>query len=361
MSTESPRPEQSARHRRIRERGVYLATLGLLLAIAIAFTLESVQTGRLSMRELAWAVAGVLAIQAACLTIIRTGVAARLSWDPHFILVPCILGTVALNYIFYFAPAANPLILVAWVVSMLFIAGLAGFAAVFGMSSLMAVGYLIVSFLFVERGESISLRYHAIVAVSFLSLGAYTGVIFERLRSERIEKRELRQQASRLAFTDPLTDLPNRRHFEQVMNTEIARIARYGGVCSLAMVDVDHFKNYNDTLGHPAGDEVLRRLAALMKDHIRNTDFLARFGGEEFALLMVNTPRREAIHAMQRIVDAVEAHPFPDEHVQPGGHLTISAGLATAPEDGTDPGTIVRASDVALYDAKRRGRNRVVA
>jgi diguanylate cyclase (GGDEF)-like protein len=244
---------------------------------------------------------------------------------------------------------------------MLFIAGLAGFAAVFGMSSLMAVGYLIVSFLFVERGEPVSLRYNAIVAVSFLALGAYTGVIFERLRRDRSERRELRQQLSRLAFTDPLTDLPNRRHFEQVIESEIARISRYGGVCSLAMIDVDHFKNYNDTLGHPAGDEVLRRLASLMKDHIRNTDFLARFGGEEFALLMVNTPRREAAQAVQRIIDAVEAHPFPDEHVQPGGHLTISAGIATAPEDGSDTAAVVRASDVALYDAKRRGRNRVVA
>ena len=338
-----------------------LATLGLLLAIAIAFTLEAVQTGELSMRELGLAIGGVLAIQALTFAIIRTGIAARLSFDPHFILVPCILGTVALNYIFYFAPAANPVILVAWVVSMLFIAGLAGFAAVFGMSSLMALGYLIVSFLFVERGEAVSLRYNALVAVSFLALGAYTGVIFERLRRERIEKRELRQQASRLAFTDPLTDLPNRRHFEQVMNAEIARISRYGGVCSLAMIDVDHFKNYNDTLGHPAGDEVLRRLASLMKDHTRNTDFLARFGGEEFALLMVNTPRKEAVQAVKRMIDAVEAYPFPDEHVQPGGHLTISAGLATAPDDGTEPATIVRASDVALYDAKRRGRNRVVA
>ena len=338
-----------------------LATFGLLLAVAIAFTLEAVHGGSVSMRALALAVAGVLIIQTASFMIIRSGVAAQLTWDRHYILVPCILGTVALNWIFYFAPAANPLILVAWVVSMLFIAGLAGFAAVFGMSALMALGYLIVSFLFVERGEPISLRYNAIVAVSFLALGAYTGVIFERLRRDRVERRELRQQLSRLAFTDPLTDLPNRRHFEEVMNAEIARISRYGGICSIAMIDVDHFKNYNDTLGHPAGDEVLRRLASLMKDHIRNTDFLARYGGEEFALLMVNTPRKEAIQAVQRIIDAVEDHPFPDEHVQPGGHLTISAGIASAPDDGTEPAAIIRASDVALYDAKRRGRNRVIA
>ena len=338
-----------------------LATLGLLLAVATSFTLQSVQSGSLSLRDLGLAVAGVLVIQGANILIIRSGAAAQLTFDPHYILVPCILATIAINYVFYFAPAANPLILVAWVVSMLFIAGLAGFAAVFGMSSLMALGYLIVSFLFVERGEPVSLRYNAIVAISFIALGAYTGVIFEGLRRERAERRELRQQLSRLAFTDPLTDLPNRRHFEQVMNSEIARISRYGGVCSLAMIDVDHFKNYNDTLGHPAGDEVLRRLAQLMKDHIRNTDFLARFGGEEFALLMVNTSRKEAAQGVQRIIDAVEAHPFPDEHVQPGGHLTISAGIATAPEDGTEPPAIVRASDVALYDAKRRGRNRVTA
>ena len=338
-----------------------LATIGLMLAVAIAFTLETVQTGTLSLRELALAFGGVLLIQAVSWGLLRSGLAAQLSWDPHYILVPCILGTIALNYVFYFAPSANPLILVAWVVSMLFIAGLAGFSAVFAMSAVMAVGYLIVSFLFVERGEAVSLRYHSIIAVSFLALGAYTGVIFERLHRDRMERRELRLQLSRLAFTDPLTDLPNRRHFEQVMDAEIARIARYGGVCSVAMVEVDHFKNYNDTLGHPAGDEVLRRLASLMREHIRNTDFLARFGGEEFALLMVNTGRREATQAVQRIVDAVHEYPFPDEHVQPGANLTISAGIASTPRDGTDPSTIIRAADVALYDAKRTGRNRVVA
>lgn len=319
------------------------------------------QSGGLSLRDLALACAGVLLIQLLCWLILRSGIAAHLTWDPHFILIPCILGTIALNWLFYFAPAANPLIFVAWVVSMLFIAGLAGFSAVFGMAALMAVGYLIVSFLFVERGEAVSLRYHSLLAVSFLTLGAYTGVIFERLRRDRMERHELRRQMSKLAFTDPLTDLPNRRHFEQVMNAEIARIDRYGGTCSLAILDVDFFKNYNDTLGHPAGDEVLRSLATLMREHLRATDFLARYGGEEFALLMVNTARREAAQAVQRIIEAIEAHPFPDEHVQPGGHLTVSAGVATAPDDGTDPAAIIRASDVALYQAKRDGRNRVKA
>lgn len=338
-----------------------LATLGLLLASAIAFTLEAVKTGVLPIDELGYAVIGVLAIQAVCLGIARSAIVDRLTWDPHFILVPCILGTVALNYVFYFAPAANPLILVAWVVSMLFIAGLAGFGQVFALSALMALGYVIVSWLFVARGEDVSLAFNSLVAVLFLALGAYTGVIFDRLRNDRVERRELRYQLSRLAFTDPLTELPNRRHFEQVINDEISRISRYGGRLSVAMVDVDHFKNYNDTLGHPAGDEVLRRLAALMKNLIRDTDFLGRFGGEEFALLMVNTTRDEATRAVQRIVAAVESHPFPEEHVQPGGNLTISAGIASLPDDGMDAATVIRASDVALYAAKHAGRNRVIA
>ena len=353
--------ELTDRRQHVRERGVRLATIGLLLAVAIAFTLQAVQDGHLVLVDLAVATTGVLAIQAVNFLILRGGIAARLSWDPHFILVPCLLGTVALNYIFYFAPASRPLIFVAWVVSMLFIAGLAGFTAVFAMAGVMTVGFLIVSFLLVERGEPVSFGYNALLAVSFLALGAYTGVIFERLRRDRVERRELRQQMSRLAFTDPLTDLPNRRHFEQVMNAEIARIGRYGGSCSLAILDVDHFKNYNDTLGHPAGDEILRRLASLMRDHLRTPDFLARYGGEEFALLMVNTPRRDAVQAVQRILDAVEQYPFPDEHVQPGGNLTISAGVAAAPDEGIDPDAIIRAADVALYQAKRAGRNRVVA
>lgn len=338
-----------------------LATLGLLLAVAIAFTLQAVEDGELSLSRLLLACAGVLLLQGTSWAILRSGLGARLTWDPHFILVPCILGSVALNYLYYFAPASNPLIFVAWVVSMLFIAGLAGFSAVFGMAAVMTVGYLVVSFLLAEGGADISLGFQSLLAVSFLTLGAYTGVIFERLRRDRVERRQLRQQMSRLALTDPLTDLPNRRHFEQVMAAEIARIERYGGMCSLALVDVDHFKNYNDTLGHPAGDEVLRKLASLMRDHLRTADFLARYGGEEFALLMVNTPSAEATQAVQRIIDAVWAYPFPDEHVQPGEHLTISAGVASAPEDGTDSPAIIRAADVALYEAKNAGRNRLVA
>lgn len=351
----------TVRNARLRQHGILLATAGLLLGTGIAFTLEAARTGRLPLQHFLLALAGVVAIQALCLVVARSSLPDRLGWDPHFIIVPCILGTVALNYVFYFTPAANPLVLVAWVVSMLFIAGLAGFAQVFALSALMAAGYVVVSALFVARGEPVSLRFNALVAALFLVLGAYSGVIFERLRRDRMERRELRLQLSRLAFTDPLTELPNRRHFEQVINDEIGRISRYGGVLSVAMLDVDHFKNYNDTLGHPAGDEVLRALASLMKNLIRETDFLARYGGEEFALLMVNTPRAEATRAVQRIVQAVERHPFPDEQVQPGGNLTISAGIAALPEDGDDAAGVIGASDVALYEAKHAGRNRVVA
>lgn len=349
------------RRQHLRERGVFLATLGLLLGVALAFTLQAVQDGRLVLSDVVRATAGVLVLQAFSWGFLRSGLADRVAWDRHFVLIPVLLATVAVNYLFYFTPAAMPLFFVAWVVSMLFIAGLAGFSAVFGMATVMTAGYLLVSFLLVERGAPISLQYNAVLAGSFLALGAYTGLIFERLRRDRVERRQLRQQLSQLAFTDPLTDLPNRRHFEQVIDAEIARIDRYGGVCSLAILDVDHFKNYNDTLGHPAGDEVLRRLSSLMRDHLRATDFLARYGGEEFALLMVNTPRKEAILAVQRILDAVEQYPFPDEHVQPRGHITVSAGVAAAPEEGSEPSTIIHAADVALYKAKRDGRNRIVA
>jgi len=125
------------------------------------------------------------------------------------------------------------------------------------------------------------------------------------------------------------------------------------------MIDVDHFKNYNDLLGHPAGDAALRQLAAVIRGHLRLGDVGARYGGEEFGLILTNTDKREASEAVERLRWVIETHPFVRREVQPGGKLTISAGIATAPEDGDSYEGLVQKADVALYMAKSAGRNHV--
>lgn len=166
-------------------------------------------------------------------------------------------------------------------------------------------------------------------------------------------------EVQRLAITDPLTGLANRRTFEQRLAEEVRRARRYYRPLSLIMADLDHFKVYNDTYGHPAGDVMLQEVANLLRTHVRETDLVARYGGEELAILLPETPRVGALAVAEKIRVAVEEHPFPGREALPGGRLTISLGVATFPEDGDEPEALVQCADEALYRAKALGRNRV--
>ncbi len=162
----------------------------------------------------------------------------------------------------------------------------------------------------------------------------------------------------RLATTDPLTGLANRRAFLDRLEAEVARSRRYPQPLALVMVDVDHFKRVNDVHGHPAGDEVLRRIAGVLRSLARETDLVARYGGEEFALLLPNTDEAGARALAGRIRASVAAAgiPWEDRTLRVTASLGVSAleGEADAPEQ------LVSRADRALYVAKRTGRNRVV-
>jgi diguanylate cyclase (GGDEF)-like protein len=153
------------------------------------------------------------------------------------------------------------------------------------------------------------------------------------------------------AIRDSLTGLGNRRAFDAALNHELARIRRTGGPVSLIMCDIDHFKKVNDTLGHQTGDLVLKELAEIIKASCRDLDVPARFGGEEFVILLPDTSLEGAALAAERLRAAVEAHVFPG-----AGHVTVSLGVAQASEH---PEELVNQSDQAMYAAKRGGRNRL--
>jgi diguanylate cyclase (GGDEF)-like protein len=168
------------------------------------------------------------------------------------------------------------------------------------------------------------------------------------------------QQLELLAATDGLTGLVNHRSFQETLSFELRRARRNESPLSVLMIDVDHFKAYNDANGHPAGDQVLVQLARILRESLRNTDVVARYGGEEFTVILPDTPAEPAKAVAQKLREAVRSYPFPGaEQSQPEGRVTISVGVATAPADGDSASGIVSAADRALYVAKGLGRDQV--
>lgn len=168
------------------------------------------------------------------------------------------------------------------------------------------------------------------------------------------------QRLEQMSQTDGLTGLYNRRHFQTLLHIEISRAKRFGRQVSLALIDIDHFKNYNDTLGHLAGDMLLRRFSRLLQDSVRCTDFVARYGGEEFCVILPEVGREGARSFCERLRKRIASHPFPHGTNQPEGRVTVSIGCSTYPDDASSPEDLVAAADSAMYEAKASGRNRAV-
>ena len=166
--------------------------------------------------------------------------------------------------------------------------------------------------------------------------------------------RQSREELERLSLTDDLTGLSNYRELVQRLNEEALRSRRTRRHFAVLMADVDHFKNYNDAFGHPAGDEVLKRIAATMRHVARETDCVARYGGEEFCLMLPETTAQGAATLAERVRARVEAADFG------GQQITLSIGVASLPANGDTPEAVIAAADEALYEAKRKGRNRVM-
>jgi diguanylate cyclase (GGDEF)-like protein len=167
------------------------------------------------------------------------------------------------------------------------------------------------------------------------------------------------RRLSKLAITDGLTGLYNHRHMQEQLVLEVERSLRTGIPLGLLMVDVDHFRLYNNRFGHPTGDEVLRRVARLLLENRRVNDVVARYGGEEFALLLINTDQWVAAAIAERLRGRIAAEPFQRAQEMPAGGLSISIGVASCPAHGTTPPGLLAAADAALFRAKSAGRNTV--
>jgi diguanylate cyclase (GGDEF)-like protein len=169
-----------------------------------------------------------------------------------------------------------------------------------------------------------------------------------------------RQKLTALTITDEKTGLFNYRYFKQTITEEMKRAERYNRNLSLVMMDIDYFKHYNDTNGHAMGDLLLKELAGLLKDSVRETDMVARFGGEEFVLMLPETSREVAFKLADNIRLRIKNHVFPMEDRQPNKDLTVSMGVAPFPAKNIlTAESLIEKADQALYKAKKKGRNRV--
>ena len=200
------------------------------------------------------------------------------------------------------------------------------------------------------------IRYHSMAYVNQLQRDD----AYRALHESQKQLMETNRELERLTNVDGLTGLSNRRYFNEYMQAEWKRAARSKEPLSILMIDVDHFKQYNDTYGHIAGDDVLRKVAHALKESCRrSTDLAARYGGEEFAVILPETPFAEIQRLGEKICQAVEALSLPHSASSAAKCVTISAGGATTtPQHGEAFSSVVDAADKALYEAKRAGRNR---
>jgi two-component system cell cycle response regulator len=180
----------------------------------------------------------------------------------------------------------------------------------------------------------------------------------DELQGKNLRLEELLKKVELMAITDGGTGLFNRRHFMELLDTEFSRAKRYGSPLTCILLDIDHFKRINDTLGHQVGDSVLTEMARILQENFRNIEISARYGGEEFVVMLPETTIADARKAAQRLLEQIAGFSFkglPRNHM-----VTVSMGLAGLPDSKIETKEVlIRAADHALYRAKKGGRNRI--
>ena len=173
------------------------------------------------------------------------------------------------------------------------------------------------------------------------------------------ELRAVMEKLEEVSITDDLTQIYNHRYLISRLHYEFERAKRYGSSISLMMLDIDHFKVYNDNNGHLAGDDALRKVAKLINGAIRETDIVGRYGGEEFAVILLHADMIQIAEVAERIRGTIEETPFPNEELQPIGKITVSIGGSCLSDGMMTIEDLIRSADEALYRAKRNGRNQI--
>jgi len=215
-------------------------------------------------------------------------------------------------------------------------------------------------FLTAESSERVDIDAMNAGALDYLVKGEISSAALERSLRYALKLGETLEALRQAATRDELTGLLNRREFDRIIREEHERSGRFGRPVSLVLLDIDHFKKVNDTHGHPAGDAVLAEVARRLSGSVRSVDRVARFGGEEFGLVIMEADAATALDTANRACEAVRSTPV----VLPNGEtlpVTISAGVASIPRDAVEVKELIAAADKALYAAKAAGRDRAIA
>jgi diguanylate cyclase (GGDEF)-like protein len=239
--------------------------------------------------------------------------------------------------------------------------GMDGFATCAALHAMSGMENVPILFITSHRGVEIELKALAAGAVDFINKPFHPHIVQARVRTHLTLKRRT-DALTRLATMDGLTGIPNRRAFDQALAQEMRRLSRGTAPLSLVLIDVDHFKRYNDFYGHQAGDDCLRAVAATLAGSVRRAgELAARYGGEEFAILLPGSDMNAAIGLAEKVRSGIAGLRLAHAARPDDTHVTISAGAATlGPAQQGEGAALIEAADQALYRAKAAGRNRVL-
>ena len=353
----------SADERQSLRLGRFLMAGGSSLLVILALGLFAF-LGLLPWRAAVEGAAGIVTLVALFFFIFRSGLNLRFA-DPSLSTEQVGAAIVFLAYIMYHAGPARSQLMLFYLVAMLFGVLRLNAKRLMLLAAVAIVAHGTVLHLTYLRNPAMDVRdafiefgVLVIVLPWFAVMGGYVNRLRVRLSDSNRELRQAVEQIEALAIRDELTAAFNRRFLMETLARERSRAERASEPFSICMVDIDHFKVINDTLGHAAGDSVLRHFAALAPRGLRGIDTFGRFGGEEFLLVLPGTDRQGALAVAERVRAVTEGTAFPDLPFE--RRVTVSAGVATYVR-GEDTGALLARADKALYQAKNAGRNRVIA
>ncbi|MGY4826987.1 GGDEF domain-containing protein [Sphaerotilaceae bacterium SBD11-9] len=346
---------------RLRLKAWMFATLCYVAYAALAFV--QVGLGLSPLTPTVWLGVWVVLTSAAFYAALRSGWNLRFKNDPSLSLTQLVVGMMYFYWMYALAGRASGAALIITATHITY--------SMFGMTvkqvhrlvavSLVLLGAWILLCVwaaperFPWRIQLVTFLYACLVLPLIARLASHVASLHERMRAQRSELKAALARVQDLAIWDDLTQVHNRRHLMEQMQAEHRKLARKPLPVCLALLDIDHFKNVNDQLGHAAGDQVLRRFSGATQAIVRNTDLLGRWGGEEFMVMFPDTPIRQAEVALLRLRGHLARMALDD--ISPGLKVTFSAGLVELMPGEALEAAIERA-DQAMYRAKNAGRNR---
>jgi diguanylate cyclase (GGDEF)-like protein len=351
-------PKQALRLRRFFiSLGIYILNLPLFYVAYLA--------GMMSLNVLFWSWMIVLFINVFLYVFFRSGLNQRMK-DPSLTSLQICLASLVVMHLIFFVYEARAILFSLYILILLFGIFRLDTRQFLYVSSFILVTYGIDVFLLQTfRSQDIELNIEVFqwfaLAVVLVSVSFISGNISSLRRELSKSRKELRDsliKIQEMAIHDDLTGFYNRRHLMELMETENNRSNRTGSVFSVAMLDLDKFKNVNDTFGHQAGDDILVTFSSIVRNVLRKTDFCGRYGGEEFLIVLTQTDLQDAKNFAERLRSCVEECLFVDIGNGRKSKVTVSIGLAEHKKNEDIDKTIFRA-DEALYKAKKGGRNRV--